>query len=213
MCIRASSVPSLVCGRYCTSARSVPIKRPTPAVFPAPAPVVDFIAPAPAVSESPAPVVEHLSLAPARFSRSVLRPPQVAEQLVVDLDLKAGWEARVVSGGYTAHPVDPPGGDHRQPRAVDKYWARMRIFYEPLYLAVTCSVLVCLRSTWVDFFLGDDFWSSFRDQRFLVRKSGSCFFQFTEAFVLGSCDRFSSCSLYYRIQRTAWSSARQSTEW
>ena len=44
----------------------------------------------------------------------------------------------------------------------------------------------------------------------------TCFYQFTEAFVLGSCDRFSSCSLCYRIQRTAWSSVvhvkRQSTE-
>ena len=44
----------------------------------------------------------------------------------------------------------------------------------------------------------------------------TCFFQFTEAFVLRSCDRFSSCSLCYRVQRTAWSSLvhvmRQSTE-
>ena len=44
---------------------------PTPAVFPAPAPMVDFIAPAPAVS-----------FATARFSRSVLRSPKMAEQLV-----------------------------------------------------------------------------------------------------------------------------------
>ena len=35
---------------------------------------------------------------------------------------------RVVAGWYTPRPVDPPGGDHRQPRAVYKYWARMKIF-------------------------------------------------------------------------------------
>ena len=89
-CIRASSVPSLASGREnCTSARSVPIISasdghfsPTPAVFPAPATVVDFIAPAPAVSESPAPEMEHSSFATARFSCSVLRSPQMAEQLV-----------------------------------------------------------------------------------------------------------------------------------
>ena len=77
---------------------------------------------------------------------------------------RAGW--RVPSH----HPADPPGGDHRQPRAVYKYWARMRIFYGPLYLAVTCSVLVCLRSTCVDFSPGDDFWIYFRVQRFSVRQ-------------------------------------------
>ena len=44
------------------------------------------------------------------------------------------------------------------------------------------------------FFLGVDFWIYFRVQRFLVRQWIHVFFQFTEAFVLGSCDRFSSCS-------------------
>ena len=32
------------------------------------------------------------------------------------------------AGWYTPRPVDPPGGAHRQPRAVYKYWARMMIF-------------------------------------------------------------------------------------
>ena len=44
------------------------------------------------------------------------------------------------------------------------------VFYGPLYLAVTCSVLVCLRSICVDFLLGGDFWIYFRVQRFLVRQ-------------------------------------------
>ena len=44
----------------------------------------------------------------------------------------------------------------------------------------------------------------------------TCFFQSTEAFVLGSCDRFSSALFFFRVQRTPWSSVvhvmRQSTE-
>ena len=50
----------------------------------------------------------------------------------VVLALTAGWEVHVVAGGYKPPPGDPPGGDHRQPRAVFQYWARMRIFYGPL---------------------------------------------------------------------------------
>ena len=69
---------------------------PTPAVFPAPAPMVGFIAPAPAVSESPAPAVEHLSLATAGFSRSVLRSPQMAEQLV-DVPVPSVREVTIVA--------------------------------------------------------------------------------------------------------------------
>ena len=66
------------------------------------------------------------------------------------------------------------------------------------------------------FFLGDDFWI-FPCSALLGPTVDTCFFQFTDAFVLGSCDRFSSFSLCYRIQRTAWSPlahvVRQSTEW
>ena len=32
----------------------------------------------------------------------------------------------LVEVGYATHPVDSPGGTHRQPRAVYKYWARLR---------------------------------------------------------------------------------------
>ena len=89
-CIRASIVPSQTCGGvYCTSASGVPITSASDGAFLTNTSRVSsasayggFIAPAPAVSESPAPVVEHLSLATARCSRSVLRSPQMAEQLV-----------------------------------------------------------------------------------------------------------------------------------
>ena len=64
--------------------------------------------------------------------------------------------------GYTAHPVDPPGGDYRQLRAVYKYWAGLTciwvFFYSPCtwqslvlfwFLPEECSYAV---------FLGVDFW-------------------------------------------------------
>ena len=37
------------------------------------------------------------------------------------------WAARglLVEVGHTTRPGDPPGGRHRQPRAVHKYWARL----------------------------------------------------------------------------------------
>ena len=48
----------------------------------------------------------------------------------------------MVAGGDRTRAGEPPARDHRQPRAVYKYWARMRIFYSSLFLAVTCSALV-----------------------------------------------------------------------
>ena len=54
----------------------------------------------------------------------------------------------VVSGEYTARPVDPHGRAHRQPRAVDKYWARMRLWYSvpaigsrPALIVSVCSAM------------------------------------------------------------------------
>ena len=44
----------------------------------------------------------------------------------VVLDLQAGWRVHVVVGGYKPPPGDLPGRDHRQPRAVYKYWAPRR---------------------------------------------------------------------------------------
>ena len=70
----------------------------------------------------------------------------------------------------------------------------MRIFYGPLFLAVTCPVLVCLRSTCVDFSSGRRLLDLFPCSALLGPTLNTCFFQFTEALVLGSCDRFSSCS-------------------
>ena len=37
----------------------------------------------------------------------------------------AGWVLLVVVG-YKTHPVDPPGGTHRQTRVVFEYWDRLR---------------------------------------------------------------------------------------
>ena len=107
----------------------------SPAVTPV-SPVVEFLAPAPAVSESPAPVVEHLSLAPARFSHSVLRSPQaggsasvpsVLEVTIMAPFVDTASQGRMGSARGGPPPVGPPGGDHRQPRAVYKYWARLTL--------------------------------------------------------------------------------------
>ena len=110
-----------------------------------------------------------------RFSRAALRSPWMAEQLV-EVPVPSVLEVKIMApfvdtagrtwywistldgrytwclAGYTAHPADPPGGDHRQPRAFFLFWARLRIFHGPLCLAVTCSVLVSLRSASVVFF-------------------------------------------------------------
>ena len=45
----------------------------------------------------------------------------------------------LVAPGIRPRPVEHPARDRRQPRAVYKCWTRMRIFYGPLFLAVTCS--------------------------------------------------------------------------
>ena len=37
---------------------------------------------------------------------------------------------KLVACGHTVHPVDPSCGTHRQPRAVYKYWARLRLQFQ-----------------------------------------------------------------------------------
>ena len=44
----------------------------------------------------------------------------------VDLCLETVHGDLLEPGGHQAHPVDPPGKVHRQPRAVYKYWAGLR---------------------------------------------------------------------------------------
>ena len=128
-----------------------------------------------------------------RFSHTVLRSPQLAEQLVdvpvpsfhqctrmADFRddggrrwcLLTGPEPRRFSRWLvgTDHEQGTPAGDHRQPRAVYKYWARLRISLRPLvpgsYLFGVGLPEECL----CGFFPGDDFWIYFRVQRFLVRQ-------------------------------------------
>ena len=121
----------------------------------------------------------------------------------VDLHLRARWEIRVVSGGFTARPVDPPGRAHRQPRAVYKYWARMRISTA----SCTCSYLfgVGLPEEYLcGFFLGDDFWIYFRVQRFLVRQwihDSSSLRRLFSRILWSILVLLSFC---VRIQRNAW---------
>ena len=101
----------------------------------------------------------------------------------------------------------------------------MRIFYGPSYLAVTCSVLVCLKSTCVDF-SGRRLLDLFPCSALLGPTVDTCSFQFTEASTTALvclgwfcwCRRSSRYVPFfcYRVQRTAWSSVvhvmRQSTE-
>ena len=62
----------------------------------------------------------------------------------------------------------------------------MRIFYGLLYLAVICSVLVCLRSTCLDFLLADTSGSISVFSTLLGPIVDTYFRQFTDALVLGS---------------------------
>ena len=191
--------------------------------------IVDLFVPA---QEIEVPRISSPSCPPPR---RVLRSPQMAEQLV-DVPVPSVREVTIMApfvdtAGRTWYWLSRPdgrsswwlagtsyhqGGDHRQPRAVYKYWARMRIFYGPLYLAVTCSVLVCLRSTCVDFFLGDDFWINFRVQRFLVRQWIHVSSSLRRLLYSDPSIDSRPALICFRIQRTAWSSVvhvmRQSTE-
>ena len=167
--------------------------------------------------------------------RAVPREPQMAEQLVEvpvpvwteltrDRDVAGSVWCRIAAYGdllvaiaCSTLPVAHPAGDHRQPRAVYNYWARMRIFYGPLYLAVTCSVLVCLRSACVDFFreTTSGFISVFSASWF---DSGYMFLPVYGGFLHSDPVIDSRPALFcFRIQRNAWSSVvhafRQSTEW
>ena len=47
-------------------------------------------------------------------------------------DRYAGWEVLLVDGWHSPRPVAPPGGLHRQPRAVHKYWAGLRRVRAPV---------------------------------------------------------------------------------
>ena len=197
--------------------------------------VVKFFVTLPVVAEQ---VIEvpTITLEDTIPQRAPLRAPQLAEQLV-EVPLPAAgvvqawvcdangqiwsriWDStgriywwRLGSGDVQ---WNTPPGITASPRAAYKYWARMRIFYGPLHLAVTCSVLVCLRSTCVDFLeTTSGILSLFSASWF---DSGYMFLPVYGGFVRGSCVRFSSCSLCYRQQRTARSSVihvlRQSTEW
>ena len=128
-CIRASSVPSLVCGRYCTSARSVPITSASDGAFLTNTSRVSsssayggfYCTRASGVRIASASCGAPLTCASPLFAlssplaagsgtaggcASVLCPRGHDLGTVrghcqphVDLDLKAGWEARVVSGG------------------------------------------------------------------------------------------------------------------
>ena len=84
--------------------------------------------------------------------RAVLRVPQFAEQLVdmpvpesvilahgrCDLGVKwcqiatQGGRCYWVDGWHSPRPVAPPGGLHRQPRAVYLYWAVLRRVRAPV---------------------------------------------------------------------------------
>ena len=123
---------------------------------------------------------------------------------------------QLVAPGLRPRPVEHPARDYRQPRAVYKYWARMRIFYGPLFLAVTCSVLVCLRSTCVDF-SGRRLLDLFPCSALLGPTVVTCFFLFTEALYSDPAIDSRPALFCFRTQRTAWSSVvhvmRQSTEW
>ena len=72
--------------------------------------------------------------------------------------------------------------------------SRGHYFYAPLYLAVL--VRCCLPEEYLCCFF---FWRRLLDffpySALLGSTVNTCFFHFTEAYVLGSCDRFSSCSL------------------
>ena len=57
----------------------------------------------------------------------------------VDLRLEAVHKDLLEPGGHQAHTVDPPGRVHRQPRAVYKYWARLRRL-PPLVVPVTMQL-------------------------------------------------------------------------
>ena len=153
--------------------------------------IVDLFVPA---QEIEVPRISSPSCPPPRRVLPVL---QTAEQLV-DVPLPAAGVVQawvcdangqvwslfranpLVAPGLRSRPVEHPAGDHRQPRAVYKYWARLRIFYGPLFLAVTCSVLVCLRSTCVDF-SGSRLLDLFPCSALLGSTVDTCFFQFTEA--------------------------------
>ena len=47
--------------------------------------------------------------------------------------------ALLVAVWHTAYPVDPPGGTHRQPRAVYKYWPGMRRSWRRLWMSLRSS--------------------------------------------------------------------------
>ena len=72
----------------------------------------------------------------------------------------------------------------------------MTFFYGRLYLAVTCLVLACQRSTIRGFFGRRllDLFPVFSSLLGSTVDTDVC--QCMEALVLGSCDRFSSCSLF-----------------
>ena len=70
--------------------------------------------------------------------------------------------------------------------------SRGHYFYEPLHLAV---LRCCLPEVPVWFFFWRRLLDFFPCSALLGSTVNTCFFQFTEAYVLGSCDRFSSCSL------------------
>ena len=104
--------------------------------------------------------VPKISCSP-RFSRTVLRSLRMAEQLV-GLQGYSWWLVG------TDHQHGETAGDHRQPRAVYKYWARLRISLRSLVSGSHLFRGSCLRSTCVGF-LGDSFRTR-RIQRFLVRQ-------------------------------------------
>ena len=53
----------------------------------------------------------------------------------------------MVSGGYTARLVDPPGGDHRQARAGYKYWPpHVAVVDVPVYMQHKFQQSLVLRS-------------------------------------------------------------------
>ena len=66
--------------------------------------------------------MEQLVEVPAPSSRYCVVTQTVAEVV----PLLWGPGALLVVVGYATHPVEPPRGSHRQPRAVYKYWARLR---------------------------------------------------------------------------------------
>ena len=128
---------------------------------------------------------------PSRFSRTALRSPRMAEQFVEvpvpsvhELTIMApfvdtaGRRWCLITGpqGYswwlvgTDHQQRDIAEDHRLPRAEKKYWARLRISLRPFVPGSNLFGVGLPEEYLCGFFLGDDFWISFRVQRFLVRQ-------------------------------------------